>query len=308
MENNGILILGGAGFVGRSLLGRLSDGQTNIYVIVRENHSMPRLPGVQYYVGALDDVELLNDLLPKCRVVLHLASGTTPGSSFQKPSVEAELNIMPTLRFLEVLQDYNDLLLIYMSSGGAVYGDVAADKVNEETNLAPLSYYGAGKASIEKFITAFCHQTGQSGIILRPSNVYGPGQIPRAGFGLIPTLFQRVVEKKPLEIWGDGEIIRDYVYIDDLNQLIIKLIEKGSECEGVNFYNAGTGRGYTVNQLCEMVEVVTQSSLERKYFMSRAVDVKRIIMDITKVKQDYEWRPQVDLLTGLKRTWAWFEC
>ena len=302
MKKN-ILLLGGTGFVGRRLIQRLARYYI-VHVIARTADQLPKFDDMYGYIGSLGNRDLLREVLPQCDMVFHLASDTTPGASALLPAFEAEHNLLPTLRFLEVLQDYPDILLIYISTGGAIYGNSSDFLVAETSPLLPLSYYGAGKAAIEKFVIAFCHQTNHSAIILRPSNLYGPSQRYRPGFGIIPTIFHHLHEKKTLSVWGDGEAIRDYLFIDDFVDLCVQFIRNPVSVFGcAEIYNVGSGQGVSLNQLCEMIEATTQLKVHREYYPTRKVDVHRIILDCGRLQAKFCWKNQTDLQEGLSITW-----
>lgn len=307
MKKEGILLLGGTGFVGRALAASfVKNGFTKIYSIAKNRYQWKRLTEVQAYESSLDNHILLKKILPNCRIVFHLASDTTPGWSALKPSVEADSNLLPTLRFLEVLQDYPRTLLIYVSSGGAIYGNSEQDPITEDMPLSPLSYYGAGKAALEKFILAFCRQTNGNAMILRPSNIYGPGQPYKSGFGVIPTLFHHLITEQPLQIWGDGKAVRDYVFINDFVRLNVNLVKSRAMTVKIPIYNVGSGRGYTINELCDLVENVSGRKLIREYRPARVIDVKRVILNSSQIEQDFDWKASTNLRIGLERTWEWF--
>ncbi len=307
MKAEQILLLGATGFVGQHLLWALQNHSLETHVIARHAHILPIQPGVHYHATSLDDTACLTRILPHCQTVIHLASASTPGSSALQPVFEAEHIILPTLRFLEVLQDYPSIHLIYLSSGGAVYGNTDHPFIPEQTTLSPLSYYGASKVAIEQFIQAFCQQLHRPATILRPSNFYGPGQPYRPGFGIIPTIFHHLRIQKPLSIWGDGNIIRDYLYIDDLTRLCEHLITHHSSNNTVKIYNVGAGQGHSLNQLCELIEEVTGQKIQRNYQTARQVDVRRVVLDCHQVCKDHQWFPKINLKTGLKLTWEWFQ-
>jgi len=136
-----------------------------------------------------------------------------------------EKNIGPTIRFLEFLQGYDDIHMIFLSSGGTLYGNPEFIPVNESYPLNPLSFHGAGKVSIEFFLKTFSSFPGKYTTILRPSNIYGPGQRLRSGFGVVPTMLGHILNGTIMEIWGDGTSIRDYLYIEDMITAIICLID-----------------------------------------------------------------------------------
>jgi UDP-glucose 4-epimerase len=302
----GILLIGGTGFVGRSLVARLSSIFPEIYTIARGDDIIESLPNVRHYQSGLDNAVLLKKLLPNCRVVFHLASETTPGSSILQPALEATNNLLPSLRFLECLQEYSHLSLIYVSTGGAIYGNTENEKVSEDMPLSPLSYYGAGKAALEKFICAYSRQTGNTAVILRPSNFYGPGQVYRQGFGIVPTIFNLHLHGKPLQLWGDGKTTRDYLYIDDFVNFCLLLLAKISSERAATIYNIGSGQGTTLLELISTIEEITGKKISRDSQPARTVDVRRIVLDNSRINCRFHWTPQTDLHTGLKKTWEWF--
>lgn len=306
MTPQGILLLGATGFVGRCLIKRLSCLFPEVYVVSRNAKVLPVIPNVYCNEASLDNVELLKEILPRCRAVFHLASDTTPGSSRLKPCYEATANLLPSLHLLECLQEYNHLSLIYVSSGGTIYGDTHEEYAGENSALSPLSYYGAGKAAFEKFILAYCRQTRNSAIILRPSNFYGPGQPYRQGFGVVPTIFHHVLNGKPMQIWGDGEAVRDFLYIEDFVDFCLQILEDFSIGDGAKVYNIGSGLGTSLNELCFLVEKIVGKRIIRNYRPARSLDVNRIVLDCSRIKRDYQWSARTDLRTGLATTWEWF--
>ena len=306
MTPQGILLLGGTGFVGRAIAAGLSRRFPEIYNVSRTSYEWRGLKNIHSFASSLDDSLLLDNILPRCKIVIHLATETTPGGSALQPSLEAAANLLPTLRFLECLQKHPDILLVYVSSGGAIYGDCAHSLVDEDVALSPLSYYGAGKAALEKFILAFCRQTGGRAIILRPSNFYGPGQEYKKGFGIVPTIFHHMLTGKTLQIWGDGETVRDYLYMEDFIDLWVHRYVDFAAHEGAAIYNIGSGQGTTLNELCQLAEAVSGKKIVREYLPARAVDVKSIILDCSRIERDYQWRASTDLYAGLAKTWEWF--
>lgn len=306
MTPQGILLIGGTGFVGRALVARLCRRYKEVYVIARHRHDWTGFSNVQSFESSLDNAELLNNILPRCGTVFHLASETTPGASALQPSFEASSNLLPSLRFLEILQKYPQTKLIYISSGGAVYGNVKCCPVGESTALSPLSYYGAGKAALEKFILAFCQQTQNNAIILRPSNFYGPQQPYRQGFGVIPTIFNHMLTETPMPIWGNGGMIRDYLYIDDFVELCMIMLKQPGSQNKIEIYNMGSGEGTSLNELCLLAEEVSGKKIIRDYQSARFVDVDKVILDCSHLYQDYNWSASTSLRDGLISTWKYF--
>ncbi len=307
MTPQGILLLGGAGFVGRALTARLKDLDKELSVVGRGVRVGQGKSTEEYYIASLDNKQVLKKLLPKCRVVVHLASDTTPGVSALQPAFEATSNLLPSLRLLEILQDYSHISLIYVSTVGAIYGDCRGGKASEDMHLSPLSYYGAGKAAFEKFIHAYTKQTGNRAVILRPSNIYGPDQPYRPGFVIIPTIFHYLFAGKTMEVWGDGETVRDYLYIDDFIDCCIRIIDERIIRNRTDIYNVGSGEGVSLNTLFGVIESISGNRVERNYQPTRAVDVNRIVLDSSRLQKDYLWKFKTDLYSGLTKAWAWHQ-
>lgn len=298
MQGEGVLLLG-AGFIGRSLAAKLAAQGVATHVLARKPLSGLDIANTQVHLGGLDDGELLRQLLPQCRTVIHLASETTPGLSAGKPTLEAG-NILPTLRLLENLQAYDHCRLIFLSSGGTLYGNPAQLPVPETAPLAPLSYHGAGKAALEAFMQAFRAQ-GRAVTVLRPSNTYGPGQSLRTGFGLVRTMLEHAYKGTSLEVWGDGEAVRDFVYIDDVVDACAHFVAKP---EDSGTYNVGSGKGFSINAVAQMVERVSGRPLSRVYRPARTGDVRSVVLDIARLCSR-GWEPTVPLEEGVRRTWEW---
>ncbi len=296
-----VLLIGGSGFLGAALTRRLKRDGYGVHHLVREPIASQEA-GVAVHAGGLGNVELLRRLLPECGVVFHLASGTTPTISAKDPSLEAELNIFPTLRFLEVLHNFPQTKLIYISSGGTVYGNPGDQMATETTPLASLSYYGAGKIATEAFLLTYKRTYKRRVSILRPSNLYGPEQPLLQNFGIVRTMLQRCLDNQPIDIWGDGEVVRDFLYLDDLVEACMQVMQ----CHAPNdIYNIGAGEGHSLNQLADIIKATCNKPLDIRYSSSRSIDVKRIVLDCHRIQADLGWKPMVTLENGIRRTWDW---
>lgn len=304
MKYRNILILGGGGFIGTALAQRLCQNKFNVHILSKRFPAIQIEPNMIIHKGKLDDREILERVLPECKTIIHLASSTTPGSSSRQPALEANKNITPTLRFLDILQNYNDFHMIFVSSGGTLYGNPESNPVNEIHPLKPLSFHGAGKVAIETFLRTFSTLPEKSTTIVRPSNVYGPGQPFRSGFGVIRTMLEHVHRGTVMEIWGDGTFIRDFLYLDDMLSALIHLIDFHNDN---NTYNIGSGIGYSLNQLKEIIESVCSKKLSVIYRPSRKTDVKAIVLDSSRLIKKTKWYPMVSLEQGIELTWKWLK-
>ena len=303
---DGVLVIGATGFIGRSIVPMLSSIFDKVYTISRRESCFDASLKINHHRCSLDNVVILKKILKKCNVVIHLASETNPGTSILQPYLEATNNLLPSLRFLECLQEFPHVILVYVSTGGAIYGDVDMAKVPESIPLSPLSYYGAGKAALEKFIGAFSRQAGNTTIILRPSNIYGPGQYYRKGFGIIPTIFEKILKKEDLHVWGDGKIIRDYLYIDDFVSFFKILIKNIFFEKSINIYNVGSSAGLSLNDLILIIENKTKNKLNVVYQRNRKIDVKSIVLDCSLAINKFVWRANTSIEKGIEKTWDWY--
>lgn len=260
------------------------------------------VPGARYYIGDQSDAGLLRPLLACSPDIIHVACATTPGSSARDPRLEAQENILPMAALLHTLQDQpNAGHLVFVSSGGTVYGNLVTLPVTETQPLYPLSYHGAGKVAIEALVEAFSFQSGWPLTVLRPSNVYGPGQPRRPEFGVISAMLAQAQSGNTMTIWGDGSAVRDFLFIDDL----VSACRMALEQRATGIFNVGSGQGTSIRSLAELIGSVTQQKLALEFRPSRRIDVQSVILDVAQLRNKTGWQPTVSLEEGLRRTWEW---
>ena len=242
---------------------------------------------------------------PPVTAVVHVASASTPGSSAGKPLQELDENLRPTVALLQALQAHPRLSLIYLSSGGTLYSRIAEGASDELAAVYSRSYHGAGKIAAEHFIEAWCNQFDGAAVVLRPSNLYGPGQDERPGFGIVPAAFGKLTRGETLRVWGDGSAERDYLYIDDFTRLVLAALDAAPK-PGFRVFNACSGASIDLNGLFALIERVAGRTLHRTYDAGRKVDAPSVRMQATRAKQAFGWGAEVRLAEGLERTWRWF--
>lgn len=296
-----ILILGAAGFIGRHLSETLARSGQMVIAATRSptTYIHTRISNV---VASFDDPTQFAPLLQRCGSVIHVASASTPSSSAAQPQLDG--NLRTTLSLIEALQDYPNRRLIYFSSGGTLYGD-CKQIANESEPLRPRSYHGAGKAAAEHFIYAWAAQYDGTAVILRPSNVYGPGQLPRRGFGVVPAAFDCAIRDVPLTIWGTGDTVRDYLYITDLIELCRMALGRELK-QGTHVFNAAFGMSTSLNDLLHTIELIIGRPLKRSHQPARLVDVQHIVPDNSAARATFNWQPETTLEQGLQQSWQWF--
>lgn len=299
--NGAIFILGAGGFIGRNLAVHLASSGHDVIAATRRpvmfDHARIHNVTATWSEGAQ-----FTQWLPRCRAVVHTASSSTPGSSAAQPQLDG--NLRTTLALVEALQELPDRRLLFLSSAGTLYGD-RDEPACESDPLRPRSYHGAGKAAAEYFLGAWAAQYDGTAILLRPSNVYGPGQSARRGFGIIPAAFDCVLHKQPLSIWGDGSTVRDYLYVDDLLALCESTL-RHPVAAGTHVFNAAFGKGVALNALLDSIDAVTGHAIERHHAPARRVDIRTITVDAAAARSAFGWSPVISLNEGLRRTWQWF--
>jgi UDP-glucose 4-epimerase len=302
--NDAILVFGAGGFVGQHLVHRLAQNGERVIAISRRSVDHVH-PNVEIIIDELDMPEQFLPLLKRSRAVAYLAAASTPGSSAGHAMAELQKNLQPTIALLQALQFCPGTRLLYLSSGGSLYSATDKELASESSSICPRSYHGAGKIAAEYFIQAWCNQFEGAATVLRPSNLYGPGQPERKGFGIVPTCFGKIIRNERIDVWGDGFAIRDYLYIDDFITLCSNVLSRAMPPE-MRIINAASGKGVTLNELFHAIESVTGRQLNRAYTASRKVDASRVVMDVDSARVHYNWLPMTPLEEGLRQTWAWF--
>lgn len=235
-----VLVIGGCGFIGSHVVDRLLAEKRKVRVLdSRPEAFRPPLPGVEYRLADLGDRAALRSALNGVQAVLHLAGTTVPATSNRDPVADVTGNLLPMLGLLEEMRAIGVGRLIYLSSGGTVYGVPQCDPVPEDHPLDPISSYGVVKVAVEKYLFMERQLHGLNYVVLRPSNPYGPRQGHMGIQGVIGTFLWRLARQEPIEIWGDGSIVRDFLHVQDLARLCVLALN--SDRSGI--YNAGRGGG-----------------------------------------------------------------
>lgn len=301
---NSILVLGGSGFIGRHLVETLAKSGESVIAATKKPSNFAH-PSIENVAAAFDRPDDFAPLLSRSHVVVHASSSSTPGSTAHTPLMELDGNLRTALSLLTALQGAQHCSLLYLSSGGTLYGDRKSQGAIEADPLLPRSYHGAAKASVEHFINAWSEQHSAAAVVLRPSNVYGPGQAPRSGFGIIPAAFESSWRRSPLTLWGDGSAVRDYIYIDDFIRLCLAVLSKPF-VRGIETYNAASGESVSLLQLMDAIRAATGLPLECRHEPSRALDIQHITPNNAAVVARYGWEARTPLREGLQHSWSWF--
>lgn len=297
-----VLVLGGNGFIGSHLVDRLLADGAKVRVFSRSSETFRSpLANVEYIDGDFSDSNAVKKALIGVDTVFHLISTSLPSSSMKDPVADIQGNLVNTVHLLELIRKSGVNRLVYLSSGGTVYGIPQQIPISETHPLHPISSYGVIKSTIEKYISMYHHLHGLNYVTLRVSNPYGPRQGHSGVQGVIGTFFQNIHDGNPIEIWGDGKIVRDFINIHDLTDLCVRVAGSGK----TGIYNAGVGQGISILDLLSEISTVVERNINPIFKPSRAYDVPAVVLDISKAQSDFGWAPKVSLREGLTEYWDW---
>lgn len=301
-----VLLIGGCGFVGSHVADALLGRGLKVRVLDQRPEAFrPPLRDVDYVFGDFGDRPTLIEALAGADAVVHLASTTVPGTANLDPVADITGNLVATVRMLELLRQMGTRKIVYLSSGGTVYGVPQTDPVPETHPLRPINSYGIVKVAIENYLHMEQALHGKDHVILRASNPYGPRQGRLGVQGIIGTHLWKVIQNEPLEIWGDGSVVRDFIHVRDLATLCAEAVV--SDVTGC--FNAGSGEGASVNEVVAAIgrtlEQCGHAPAQVAYTPGRAYDVPRVVLDVTRARAAFGWKPEIALEAGIRETWDW---
>lgn len=287
-----IVVAGGNGFVGRAFVARLVASGHAVTVASRDGAAPPGANGLAGGLAALVDRP---DLLAEADVVCHLASATIPSSSMADPIADIDQNLGPLIALLEAMRATGNRRILFVSSGGAVYGVPDAVPIPEDHPRSPISHYGMGKKMMEDYLDFYAREHGFATAVIRPANPYGPGQGKVGQLGAVTTFFRLIEEGRQATLFGDGSTVRDFVHVDDLAALMLRVVETGAS----GTWNCGGGVGTSLAELIGLIEAATGKVLAIDRQPARPFDPPAIVLDISRAREELGWVPQVALAKGI---------
>tara|TARA_R110000822_G_scaffold30475_5_gene88836 strand:- start:3908 stop:4849 length:942 start_codon:yes stop_codon:yes gene_type:complete len=301
-----ITIFGGGGFIGSAIADRL----------LREGHALriferPRVEpyreftedeSVEWITGDLMSVHDVSVAVEGADVVLHLVSTTLPKSSDDDPIYDVQSNLVSSLQLLNAMVAQKVPKIIFISSGGTVYGNPLYLPIDEKHPTEPRVSYGITKLAIEKYLNLYQHLHGIKAITLRVANPFGERQRIETAQGAVGVFLSKAIQEQSFDIWGDGSVIRDYLYVGDLADAFARAVTyEGDE----SVFNISSGVGTSLNGLIEAMERMLGRPVARNYLPGRAFDVQVSVLANTLAQKELGWAPQVSLEEGLLRTAAY---
>jgi UDP-glucose 4-epimerase len=255
--------------------------------------------GIRCIEGSFLEQESVHSAIVGADCVIHLVSSTNPRSSNEDRVYDAETNIIGSVRLLDECLAANVRRVVVASSGGTIYGVNSAERIPEEAPTNPICAYGISKLAIEKYLFLYHRQLGLDFSALRIANPYGGDQSSPAtiGLGAIAVFFERIIQSRPIEVWGDGEVVRDYVHIADVVSAFVAATFGPSPNAAINI---GTGEGTSLTELIEEIGSIVGSPPIVRYAAARSVDVPRNVLDVKRADELLDWRPSIQLNAGLR--------
>ena len=295
------LVIGGNGFIGSHLVERLrADGHHVAVIDPGSARADVDWSDVRYVQAPYTDRSALDAALSDRDTVFHLASTTVPSTSNDDTAHDVATNLIATLGLLDAMRAKRLRRIVFLSSGGTVYGNPERLPIPESHPLRPISSYGIVKVAIEQYLQMYRHLGELDPLVLRPSNPYGPRQSGSRLQGFVAAALASARDDAPLGIWGDGSVVRDFIYIDDAVDAVVRAVDAG--CTGV--YNLGSGHGHALVDVCAAVERATGRRLDVRHLPARGFDVAEVVLDNSRLRSETGWRPARSLDEGISATWT----
>lgn len=305
-----IIIFGANGFIGKHLVQRLS--QTSDHKIVAFGRfsdyqrgavsPLKEYPNVQIVAGDFFNRSEVAAVLDGADYVFHLISTTTPATSNDDPFIDVQTNVLGSIELFELCAERNVKKIIFLSSGGTVYGDINSDAITEQAIPQPRSPYGIGKLTIEHYLRYFKFTSKLDYTVYRVANPYGPGQNIYGKQGVIPIFMHKFLTGQPITIFGTGDMVRDYIYVEDLANMIV---ESYARINHHDIYNLGSGKGVTVNQIIKAIETCSGHSVEKNYLPAPPTFLQKSVLSVDRYIGEFKIRPTTSLDNGIKKTWEY---
>jgi UDP-glucose 4-epimerase len=294
----------GCGFIGSHVVTTLAERGETFRVLTRSRPPEPvaaAIPADRLVLGDATDPAALGRALEGIERIAYCAGGLLPSASERDPEGDRELTLRPLEAVLAALRDRADVSLVYLSSGGTVYGDPTRLPAREDDPTEPISTYGRIHLACEEAIEAARREAGLRSRILRCSTVYGEHQQPDRGQGAVVTFLDRIERGTPIDLFGDGATIRDYIYAGDVATVVADLL---GSADGPPVLNVGAGIGTSLLELLKQAEAEVGQEAKLLRHPERDFEVHQIVLDTTALHRQVELEV-TPLAEGVRRTHRW---
>jgi UDP-glucose 4-epimerase len=301
-----ILVLGGSGFLGSHIVDRFIAEKHDVSVYDLYTERYRRTPrAVHFFTGDFGNVGALDEVISTgFDAIIHCVSTTTPKSSNESAEFDIQSNVIGTVRLLDVCVRNKVGKLVFLSSGGTVYGDIGdSPTIDESHRVRPICSYGVSKLAIEHYLSVYQHLHGLNYVSLRLSNPYGERQSPHRALGALTVFLHRTLAQQTIEIWGDGSVMRDFIYAGDVANAVYQATSR--PLKGV--FNVGTGMGTSLRELLSEITLAVNIEPKIVWLKSRPFDVPRVVLDCTKLQKAGDWKCLTNMRDGISKTAEWLQ-
>lgn len=295
------LVLGAGGFIGTNLVHRLCADGAQVTGFGRRPRNGAGFGG-SWIQAEFNDRGALDAALGDAEFVFHLLGGSDPAASNRNPAGELARAVPDNTALIATAAAHGVARFVFVSSGGTVYGRPQRVPITEDAATDPITAYGLSKLVAEKTLGLFHAVAGLDYRILRVANPYGPFQLPDRAQGIVATIVRRALDGEPVEIWGDGSVVRDYLHIDDVCDALVRAAVVDTD---VRVFNIGSGQGTSLNALVAAVSQALDRPIDIVHKPARAADVPVNVLDCSQARRFLEWVPRIELEEGLRDTARW---
>lgn len=296
-----VALIGAGGFLGTNLARHLAPLVADVRCFGRRQAFPEALAGMHWITGDLADAAV-DDAIAGCDTVIHLASTSTPATADRDIVADARDNLLASLQLFDRCVAAGVRRLVFISSGGTVYGIPTVTPTPETAATLPITAYGVAKLAIEKYLEIYRRRHGLDYRVLRVSNLYGPYQTAEKQQGVVAAFLDRALRGEALEIWGDGRVVRDYVYVADVAEAVAATLAYDG---GQRVFNIGSGSGLSLLDVIAAIEGVLGGSLDKRFKAGRPVDVPVSVLDCALARQAFGWHARTTFPDGLRLTAEW---
>jgi len=297
-------VLGAGGFIGSHLCQALVAAGAQVRGFGRRPLFPDSMPRINFTYGEFNDRTALARAIDGAEVVFHLLGGTTPEVSNNDPAADLQSSTLASIHLFELCRNSGVRKLVFASSGGTVYGVPSVVPITEDAQTDPISAYGINKLAVEKFAQLYDHLGGAKAVSLRIANPFGPFQSPSRRQGLIPAATMALLADVPFEVWGDGSVIRDYVYVTD----VVEALVSAAAYDGrFKIFNIGSGVGRSIVDVVNSLGEILGRTPKLRFKASRRADVPKNILDIQRANDALAWSPRTHWVDGLRKSLEWVQ-
>jgi UDP-glucose 4-epimerase len=305
--NKSIALIGGGGFIGTNLANFFIENDYNVLVIGRSiiENTPNATDRIERRLIDVNKTSKLIEVLVAYENVVWLVNDLVPSASMDSLVDDFTFNVSPLINFLESVNRLENLKrFVFISSGGTIYGDSPNKLFLKEDDMKnPISAYGLSKIIAENYINFITKRSSFESVILRPSNVYGNHQNLKKPQGIVGYAFNALINNKTIDLYDDGKIIRDFIYVLDLAEAIKCCIENKHQFARTVTYNVGSQEGYTIKEVLNLINEISDGNIQTISKPSRAFDCEFNVLNISKINSELGWAPKVKIKDGLEKVW-----